>query len=486
MTPPIVLTRPETVCHKCESSTGQNPDVRIGTLTVHCIRPPFPHHIGGKFHILLAHLRQLHLTYHLLRSSASNYDVYFVDQLSTCIPALRLLAHKRVVFYCHFPDKLLANGEFVEGNMTKRGGLLKRAYRVPMDWLEDITIREPPCPRFVCHRTEGIQGTRMSSLPIQASLPGYSRPTSPVSHRNHVSCIQASISVRTSGRMVMRMKTSLRFHRACSFSCTLSVSYTVFRDRPTVLSFNRFEKKKNVALAIDAFALFKQQLTTVETQNSLRNPRLVVGGGYDPRVEENMMTLVSLVDRAKAASLTYTIITPPSSKTTIPPFNMTHKNPDVIFLLNFTTSQRAALLSASSTLALLYTPANEHFGIVPVEAMSSGLPVLACNSGGPTESVIDDPPHLRTGWLRAPDAASWAAALLEIAELSPDERSALAGRARARAREHFGMEAMGRKLESALVEAVKMGRVPVPAAMWFSSFFVVALLACFMATVYAS
>jgi len=260
----------------------------------------------------------------------------------------------------------------------------------------------------------------------------------------------------------------------------------VVRDRPTILSFNRFEKKKNVALAIDAFALFKQQTVKVATRNSLRNLRLIVGGGYDHRIEENMMTLVSLIDRAKAASLSYTIITPPSSKTSIPPFNMTHKDPDVVFLLNFTTAQRAALLSAPSTLALLYTPANEHFGIVPVEAMSVGLPVLACNSGGPTESIVNDPAHERTGWLRVPEAGNWAAALLEIAEMCSSERSALAGRARARAREHFGMEAMGRKLESALMEAAQMGRVPVPAVLWFGSFVIVASFAYFMAIVYAS
>jgi alpha-1,3/alpha-1,6-mannosyltransferase len=111
-----------------------------GTLRVHNIRPPFPRAVKGKFHILLAHIRQLHLTSYLLRTSASDYDVYFVDQLSTCVPILRALARKRVVFYCHFPDKLLANGAFTEGNLNKRSvPLLKRIYRYPMDWLEEAT-----------------------------------------------------------------------------------------------------------------------------------------------------------------------------------------------------------------------------------------------------------------------------------------------------------------------------------------------------------
>ena len=165
---------------------------------------------------------------------------------------------------------------------------------------------------------------------------------------------------------------------------------------------------------------------------------------------------------------------------------MTTEDPDILFLLNFTTAQRAALLTASSTLALLYTPANEHFGIVPVEAMSSGLPVLACNSGGPTESIVDDPPTARTGWLRTPEASGWADVLDEIVGLAPSERSALADRARARAREHFGMEAMALKLDGALVEAAEMGAVPAPAVLWFGSFVAVALFAYFMATIYVS
>jgi alpha-1,3/alpha-1,6-mannosyltransferase len=53
---------------------------------------------------------------------------------------LRALARKRVVFYCHFPDKLLANGAFTESNLNKKNvPLLKRIYRYPMDWLEEAT-----------------------------------------------------------------------------------------------------------------------------------------------------------------------------------------------------------------------------------------------------------------------------------------------------------------------------------------------------------
>lgn len=39
---------------------------------------------------------------------------------------------------------------------------------------------------------------------------------------------------------------------------------------------------------------------------------------------------------------------------------------------------------------MLYTPTEEHFGIVPIESMGRGVPVVAINNGGPRETVLDE------------------------------------------------------------------------------------------------
>jgi alpha-1,3/alpha-1,6-mannosyltransferase len=197
-----------------------------------------------------------------------------------------------------------------------------------------------------------------------------------------------------------------------------------------------------------------------------------------------MMTLTSLVDLVKRLSLTYAMCTPSSSKVALPPYNVsTTSTPDVVFLLNFATPQRSALLASPNTLALLYTPANEHFGIVPIEAMVSGLPVLAADSGGPTESVVDpdfptaEPGAARTGWLRRPEPEGWAKALAEIVTMPDADRRALGERAKRRAEELFGMDAMARQMEEALVAAAAMG--PVSGFSWaFTAAALVALLSC--------
>ncbi len=180
-------------------------------------------------------------------------------------------------------------------------------------------------------------------------------------------------------------------------------------------------------------------------------------GGYDPRLEDNVGTFEELIASAKSLSLTYTILSPKPLPAGLTSLTTDEGDPEVLFLLNFTTEQRTALLRSPVARALLYTPANEHFGIVPVEAMACGVPVLACDSGGPTESVVASPRGARTGWLATPDAEVWAEALEEIVQLTPEEREAVAERARTRARQLFGMDAMASSLETALQEAVAMG-----------------------------
>ncbi|KAG6864410.1 hypothetical protein C0991_009703 [Blastosporella zonata] len=415
-------------------------ETKDGRLRVHHIIPPFPRSLKGKFHILFAHARQLHLTTHLLSPSAPKYDVYFVDQLSTCIPFLRHLGNTRVVFYCHFPDKLLANGAFVEGETNKkRVGFLKQVYRYPMDWLEETTTRQADIILANSNFTARVTKSYFRSIrrPLRVIYPGI-----------NVTAYETTVNLNDPDNIAV-----------CS-------------DKPTLVSLNRFEQKKNVALAVDSFARLKSKRPLQPLRLVLAGdvPRLVLpvipltisSGGYDPRLEDNMLTLYALIDLAKSLSLSYNVITPPSSKkpVNIPPLNMTLDNPDVLILLNFTTSQRTALLSSPSTVALLYTPANEHFGIGPVEAMVCGVPVLACDSGGPTESVLDGPPEERTGWLRTPNPDVWADALLEIVLMPASERRLLSDRAKARARDLFSMDAMAGGLEGALNEAVGMGDVP--------------------------
>ena len=137
-------------------------------------------------------------------------------------------------------------------------------------------------------------------------------------------------------------------------------------DTKLLVSLNRYERKKNIGLAIQAVARLKGS-----------KGKLVIAGGYDERVTENVEHDQELQALAEKEGIS------------------------VIFLRSISNDERLLLLE--HTTALLYTPENEHFGIVPVEAMYMGAVVVACNSGGPTESVA----HGETGYLLSPDADEW-------------------------------------------------------------------------------
>jgi glycosyltransferase involved in cell wall biosynthesis len=74
----------------------------------------------------------------------------------------------------------------------------------------------------------------------------------------------------------------------------------------------------------------------------------------------------------------------------------------------------------------------EAFGLVLVEAMACGLPVIACRAHGPAAIVADG----RTGWLVPPDDEEALVDALVTAASDREERRALGERARAESRRY--------------------------------------------------
>jgi len=205
------------------------------------------------------------------------------------------------------------------------------------------------------------------------------------------------------------------------------------------VSINRFERKKNVALALEAYI----ELQGMERGNAPM-PRLVFAGGYDPNNVENKEYLDELVSRVEEKQLKYCVVAPESLKPLIAEVQkdaVPMAQADVWFVPSFNWKQRATLLARS--LAVLYTPVNEHFGIVPIEAMGACRPILTCDSGGPLESVL----HGKTGFHCKPIAGDWAKAMQKMIQMGPKDLERMREAAYDQAKS-FGIESFGDQLDS--------------------------------------
>ena len=109
--------------------------------------------------------------------------------------------------------------------------------------------------------------------------------------------------------------------------------------------------------------------------------------------------------------------------------------------------------------AVLCTPFNEDWGIVPLEAMASGAAVLAVDAGGPRESVI----HNVTGWLLPPTPWAFAEQMRIVAADGPSGKL-ISRRATRRRAQQFSAEAFVSRLDDVMEEIVVSGSVsrPVP------------------------
>ncbi len=102
--------------------------------------------------------------------------------------------------------------------------------------------------------------------------------------------------------------------------------------------------------------------------------------------------------------------------------------------------------------AVLYTPVNEDYGLVPLEAMASGKPCIARNEGGPKETINDG----RDGFLVN---SIWEmAGKMELLSKSPERCSQMGKEGRAKVGRDFTWEAFLKRFSEKAEELAAKGR----------------------------
>jgi len=339
-----------------------------------------PRSVFGMFFALCAYIRMIYAALYLNYFSNLNPDVVFCDQISACIPVLHLRFDK-VLFYCHFPDFL----------QSKETGVLKKLYRAPLNWLEEVTTRSSNVILVNSKFTAGVFRRTFTSI---STVPGVLYP---------------SINTDAFDDAIVRPIKDI-------VSMDLPQQSTIF------LSINRYERKKNLGLALQALS----ELQSMLKPQVYNNVYLIMAGGYDRRIQENVDYFADLV--VKAGQL-----------------NISHK---VIFLKSPSGPDKHSLLFGMD--CLLYTPTNEHFGIVPLEAMYAGKPVIAINSGGPTETVV----HGETGLLVNEDPVHFAEAMARIVN-NRKEKENFGFKGKKRFVSNFSFTAFSNQLESTILDLVQ-------------------------------
>lgn len=333
-----------------------------------------PRHIFYRFHAVCAYLRCIFVALCVLLLWPA-FDVILADQVSIVIPIMKLKS--KVVFYCHFPDLLLA----------QHTTALRRIYRKPIDFLEEAT-------------------TGMADLVLVNSK------------------FTASTFAQTFKHLDARgIRPSVLYP---------SVNVDQF-DEPrfsklNFLSINRFEKKKNIDLAILAFGMLHSHKGDILQGHNIADASLTIVGGFDKRLRENVEYLDELKSLAERQGV----------------------SERVNFITSCSTAERNVLLS--QCLCVLYTPKDEHFGIVPLEAMAAYKPVIACNSGGPVESIRDG----LTGYLCNPTAEDFSQAMAKLI-IDPQMAQSMGEAAHKHVTDSFSTEIFGRRLNRYLLD-VTLGK----------------------------
>lgn len=346
-------------------------ETRDGTLPVTVVGDWLPRNLFGRFYAVCAYIRMIYAAAYIVFFSGLTPDIVFCDQISVCVPVLHIAGYK-IIFYCHFPDQLL----------SQPGSALKSLYRAPLNWLEETTTGKAHKILVNSKFTAGVFRDTFKRLQVE---PDVLYPT---------------------------MNTDV-FDNTTPLP--LSQIFTLeFPDNGILfLSINRYERKKNLKLALDAMNELKKRLSS----NEWSHVHLVMAGGYDTRVKENVEHYDELVSHANILGLTE----------------------KVTFMKSPSDIEKISLLIHCH--CLIYTPPNEHFGIVPIEAMYASKPVIAANSGGPTETVLNGV----TGFLCSLKPEDFANAMLKCIK-NEDTRTKMGKAGQDRMKTQFSFVAFSNQL----------------------------------------
>uniref|UniRef100_A0A915Q5L1 Alpha-1,3/1,6-mannosyltransferase ALG2 n=1 Tax=Setaria digitata TaxID=48799 RepID=A0A915Q5L1_9BILA len=309
------------------------------------------------------------------------------DLISACLLVFRVfrflgLFNARLIFYCHFPDQLL----------TERKSMLKKFYRVFIDWFETWTMTMAD---LICVNSEFTKEIVIKTFPQI--------------HERHIHILYPTLNTK--------------FFDHCK---TAELNEIPKSARHIFVSINRYEKKKNVGLALEAFDLLKEKIS----EDDYRYCFLVIAGGYDVMNGENIACFIELQEKAIALGI---------------------PREQYVFLKSPTDEEKLELLRRAT--AVLYTPSNEHFGIVPVEAMYMKCCVIALNSGGPRETIIDE----ETGFLVQENSDSFAEKLSELVR-NKCKATAMGEAGRKRVKTVFAMDNFVIRLEALIHKVVSNTR----------------------------
>lgn len=429
-----VATRPDE--HTTSSTTATATDVRIYTTRCdpwHCfaaVKPPdgmlsrnvrvhgrwIPATIFGKGRVVCSTLRMLYLALCVIIYEGNAADIIVMDVLPTPLPLLKAwLRNAGLLFYCHFPDVLLKQTQQQEQNQQQQQqssssssslllwDTLIRFYRSCTFYWEQQSMLSADC---ICVNSLFTKQVLQTTFPLlrDADLP----VLYPALNKDDMNDNDNDIDTHNTHNNTQRDNNSINNNTT-----------SIIKDY-SIVSLNRYERKKNIAVLLHAM----HWIQTNHTQKQIQIPKIIIAGGYDTQCVENVEHHAELQQLTKQLGL----------------------QDSVVFCRNVKDEERSQLLAKAH--AVIYTPTNEHFGIVPLEAMAASTCVIAMNSGGPKETIV----HGKTGLLcdeSTPECLG--AAILQI--LQHPERAMEMGRAgRMHVQERFGTRRLQTEFQALLEE----------------------------------